>query len=111
MVRRAASVFILVALTAFATVGLTSPAGVRASPDALVVHEWGTFTTVAGEDGRAIDWLPLGGPTDLPCFVEHFNNQALIKIAPGAPQVADYATARATLRAKVRMETPVLYFY
>ena len=49
MFRRAASVFILVALTAFATVGLTSPAGVHASPDALVVHEWGTFTTVAGE--------------------------------------------------------------
>ena len=25
----------------------------------LVVHEWGTFTSVAGQDGRAVEWLPL----------------------------------------------------
>ena len=36
----------------------------------LVAHEWGTFTSIAGEDGRAVQWLPQAGPTDLPCFVE-----------------------------------------
>ena len=30
----------------------------------LVAHEWGTFTSVAGEDGRAVQWLPLEGPVD-----------------------------------------------
>jgi len=25
-------------------------------PDGLTVHEWGTFTSVAGEDGSAIEW-------------------------------------------------------
>src|SRR2546422_8717270 len=46
-------------------------------PD-LTVHEWGTFTAIAGKDGRAAEWLPLGVPrypptTDLPQFVEHIN--------------------------------------
>jgi hypothetical protein len=37
--------------------------------DHLVVHEWGTFTSIAGKDGIALDWRPLNGPTDLPGFV------------------------------------------
>jgi len=49
----------------------------HAIPD-LTVHEWGTFTAIAGKDGRAAEWLPLGFPrypasTDLPQFVEHIN--------------------------------------
>ena len=39
-------------------------------PDGLVVHEWGTFTSVAAEDGTAVDWVPQQGPRDLPCFVD-----------------------------------------
>ena len=60
----------------------------------LIVHEWGTFTSVAGQDGRAVEWLPLSGPSDLPCFVERFR-----------------FNIKGSLRGKVRMETPVLYFY
>jgi hypothetical protein len=67
-----------------------------ADPKPVTVHEWGTFTTVAGPDGHAIDWLPLGGPIDLPCFVDRFDK--FLKYSP-------------PLKAKVRMETPVLYFY
>jgi hypothetical protein len=78
----------------------------------LAVHEWGTFTTIAGQDGQAMQWLPLGGPTDLPCFVEYYRNR-LYKVMPppelGA--VLDYEKARAGLKGTVRMETPVLYFY
>ncbi|HEY7396556.1 MAG TPA: hypothetical protein VH559_16985 [Gemmatimonadaceae bacterium] len=83
----------------------------RSWPDALTAHEWGTFTTVAGEDGRAEHWLPLGGPTDLPCFVEHFQNSRLVKLVPGQETPLDYASARSALWGKVRMETPVIYFY
>jgi len=39
-------------------------------PGPLIVHEWGTFTSIAGADGTAVEWLPLAGPADLPCFVE-----------------------------------------
>jgi len=86
----------------------------------LAVHEWGTFTTVAGPDGRAIDWLPLGGPSDLPCFVQHFDNDPYVKTLPSRsvaasaaafPGAANYDAARRVMAARVRMETPVLYFY
>ena len=66
----------------------------------LTVHEWGTFTAIAGKDGRAIEWLPLGLPrfpasTDLPKFVEHIGD----------------VNFKLGLRGTIRMETPVLYFY
>lgn len=61
----------------------------------LTVHEWGTFTSIAGRDGQAVEWSPLTGPSDLPGFVEHFRT----------PQF------KLGLRGTVRMETPVLYFY
>jgi hypothetical protein len=64
------------------------------SPD-LIVHEWGTFTAIAGNDGHAIEWIPLTWSTDLPGFVEHL----------GA------ANLKLGLRGTIRMETPVLYFY
>ncbi len=62
---------------------------------ALTAHEWGTFTSIAGRDGHAAEWLPLTGSGDLPSFVEHF-------------QTLDF---KGGLRGTVRMETPVLYFY
>jgi hypothetical protein len=65
------------------------------SDPSLTAHEWGTFTSIAGKDGRAANWLPLTGSTDLPAFVEHF-------------QKPDF---KGGLRGTVRMETPVLYFY
>jgi len=66
----------------------------RISSD-LVAHEWGTFTSIAGRNGRAVRWMPLHGSTDLPRFVEHFiGTQFKIGLA-----------------GRIRMETPVLYFY
>src|SRR5437870_5807927 len=61
----------------------------------LKVHEWGTFTSIAGKDGRAVSWLPLTGPADLPSFVEHFRDTSF----------------KVGLSGTVRMETPVVYFY
>jgi hypothetical protein len=59
----------------------------------VAVHEWGTFTSVAGEKGSAVPWRTFGGPSDLPCFVETFGG------------------FKGGMYAYVRMETPVLYFY
>ena len=61
----------------------------------LTAHEWGTFTSIAGDDGHAVRWQPLSGTNDLPGFVEHFRN----------------ANFKFGLSGTVRMETPVLYFY
>src|SRR6266567_7696299 len=109
MHRTAASVLAAFTVFGFATTRVGGPPDRH--PGAMTVHEWGTFTTVAGTDGRAIDWLPLAGPTDLPCFVEHYENNPLVKIVAGSPKSVTYEAARASLKAKVRMETPVLYFY
>ena len=86
--------YILLALCFTAPLGLSEKEIQSLSPD-LLAHEWGTFTSIAGTNGQAIDWLPLAGPADLPDFVEHFRN----------------ASFKIGLRGTVRMETPVLYFY
>ena len=80
--------------------GMAISAGLLGSEKAtvfsgLTVHEWGTFTSIAGEKGQAAEWSPLTGSTDLPEFVEHFRN----------------AGFKLGLRGTVRMETPVVYFY
>jgi hypothetical protein len=82
--------------------GIGAQAGPATSPD-LKVHEWGTFTSVAGSEGQAVQWTPLGGPSDLPCFVTWLNPTS-IKIVPGGSPLSG-------LQATVRMETPVIYFY
>ncbi len=66
----------------------------QAAPD-LTIHEWGTFTAIAGRDGHAMEWSTLTGSDDLPQFVEHISA----------------ANFKAGLRGTIRMETPVLYFY
>lgn len=79
----------------------------------LTVHEWGTFTTVAAADGSSAQWLPLGGPNDLPCFVNVYKNilRKSFVASPSTVPELDYAKARTQLLGSVRMETPVLYFY
>ena len=67
----------------------------------LVVHEWGTFTSIAGKDGVALEWRPLNGSTDLPKFVHTMQDRQGLRHIPG----------KGEMTALVRMETPVLYFY
>src|SRR5262245_36337411 len=62
--------------------------------ESIVVHEWGTFTSVAAADGSPVQWASPYGPGDLPCFVIR-PPSGLGKWVP----------------AFIRMETPVLYFY
>src|SRR5205807_3581216 len=73
-----------------------------ANQNNLVVHEWGTFTSIAGKDGVALEWRPLNGSIDLPKFVHTMQQEGL---------GLRHAKTKAELTALVRMETPVLYFY
>lgn len=93
---RKLSLLILLPLVGCFTVSTGLPAR-NAEPvyAGLTAHEWGTFTSIAGRDGQAVEWSPLTGSTDLPGFVEHFRT----------PQF------KLGLRGTVRMETPILYFY
>ena len=75
MVRRSVSIVAVLALTTLLGVTIYASKVDIATPANLTVHEWGTFTSVAGRDGKAVQWLPLAGPNDLPCFVEYFQNR------------------------------------
>jgi hypothetical protein len=78
------------------TAAFLSAAELHSVPSAgLTVHEWGTFTSVAGEDGGAIEWNTLGAKDDLPAFVHDFG----------------FRCFKWSLAGTVRMETPVIYFY
>lgn len=82
-----------IALVAAGTAALFAKDPAPSSPN-LVTHEWGTFTSVAGMDGNPVEWAPLVGTGDLPCFVS--------RLGP---------VLKESLSGLVRMETPVLYFY
>ncbi|HKR00830.1 MAG TPA: HEAT repeat domain-containing protein [Pyrinomonadaceae bacterium] len=102
--------FTIAALVGLGLTGQSSSASKdqqkRSAPgaDRLVVHEWGTFTSVAGRDGVALDWRPLNGPSDLPKFVYTMQDG-------GAGFRHRTTQGKGDLTARVRMETPVLYFY
>ena len=75
----------------------------------LIVHEWGTFTSISGKDGTALDWRPLDGEaSDLPKFVYTSAGNDGYRQTYGLKHVP---SQKGSVVAKVRMETPVIYFY
>jgi hypothetical protein len=94
MLKHVASIAAALAFGILVAVAVPAATDVVPGTSSLTVHEWGTFTSVAGERGQAVEWLPVDRQNDLPCFV----NQS-----PAG--IEDY------LAGTVRMETPVLYFY
>jgi hypothetical protein len=101
MMKRLGVVVFVCAVVASAAAAVPRSLGAAAQSPDLVVHEWGTFTSIAGPDGQAVQWRPLTGPSDLPCFVTQLNPNSVKLPLGGLPG----------LKATVRMETPVLYFY
>ena len=73
------------------------PVGSKAAP--FIVHEWGTFTSFSGSDGVRLEFRPLVDE-DLPAFVlDRFL------------QSGQRANMKRSIRSRLRMETPVTYFY
>jgi hypothetical protein len=60
-------------------------------------HEWGTFTSVQGGNGKLLSWQPLRS-SELPKFVYDFRSVSSL-----VPKLA-----LVTLQ---RLETPIIYFY
>jgi len=87
----------ILSMLALLSVGMSPPT------TGLVVHEWGTFTSVAGRDGVAVDWRPLLAPDDLPSFVYGPNGSS--------GHLRRDTNLKLRLSGLVRMETPVIYFY
>src|SRR6184192_1976686 len=93
---------VVVTATSAVVIKLRRSAVTKASKDSLIVHEWGTFTSIAGKDGVALEWRPLNGSTDLPKFVHTIQS---------ATSGLRHPLSKADLAATIRMETPVIYFY
>jgi hypothetical protein len=78
----------------------------RSGDSHLIVHEWGTFTSIAGKTGFAVEWRPLNGTSDLPGFVYDTSG-----LAAGTGLRHGKRCFKCETEALVRMETPVIYFY
>jgi hypothetical protein len=87
------------ALAAVAFVGGTRESG-------LVVHEWGTFTSLQGSDGVPLKWNPFES-SRLPRFVYDWNRSGLRRMPSG---LLTLGTKQVVVTLQ-RMETPVIYFY
>ncbi len=100
------SSILVVTVSLCARVVLQSSHATTASPPSegkFIVHEWGTFTTFSGSDGVFLDFQPLAASqSDLPDYV--LDRGSFSKgILP--------VLSKSRLRGRVRMETPVTYFY
>src|SRR5262245_5001384 len=100
LMKRIITISILAAASLFtmAAMAIAIQNGETTKKDPLIVHEWGTFTTLSSADGTQLRWSPLLGPSELPGFVYGRKNLS----QGNCPKCGE------TL---ARMETPVLYFY
>lgn len=79
----------------------------------LVVHEWGTFTSLVGSDGKAQNGMYYEDE-ELPSFVHNFGSSSFRQSAkppkcPGHPKVpCEFLQGQMITQ---KMETPVVYFY
>lgn len=114
MLRRFASFVWLPVLAMAAVAGLQAQDGRAEHPsrsDRLVIHEWGTFTSLQDEDGRTL----AGINTDdepVPEFVHRILDFPRLVTGPSAlAPVFFKALPPCHPDALMRLETPVMYFY
>ncbi len=77
-----------------------------ASPYTL--HEWGTFTTVSGSDGRLLSGLERE-EEPLPTSVQSLDQLYAVNVR--SPFSKGWSIDRELQNVTVKMETPVIYFY
>src|SRR5213082_48674 len=75
----------------------------------MTVHEWGTFTALQAEDGRAIPGINTDDEP-VPSFVHDLHGM-LIGGPTDVPSVYFKGAPRVHPDVIVRLETPVIYFY
>ena len=100
---------LLLSLTLAAPAGSETSETPQPPPGGFTLHEWGTFTSVAGSDGILLPGVERS-EEPLPSFTYaheamHHNNSISIPSSKGI------AWTRPLANVTVRMETPVIYFY
>lgn len=100
--KRTTTVVLIAGLAAIGAAGfVTAP-----RQSSLVVHEWGTFTSLQGSDGVPLKWNPLES-SKLPGFVYNWAHPGLGRRPTG---MLAFGTKNMLVTFQ-RMETPVVYFY
>jgi hypothetical protein len=94
--------WLLIGVAAIGTAGMVG----GPAKEGLVVHEWGTFTSLQGRDGAPLYWNPLES-SRLPRFVYNWHGAGLGRYPAGLLALGQ-KNVLVTLQ---RMETPVIYFY
>jgi len=95
-------------MSLIALVGSILAAGIALGADGLTIHEWGTFTALQDEQGRALGGINVDDEP-LPDFVHDLNpfvvshSYSLGIQMKGVPERHPYVT--------LRLETPVIYFH
>src|SRR6516225_11366210 len=91
-------------------VGLTDPGmGREDTAPKLVVHEWGTFTSLQDEDGKAVGGINTDDEP-VPAFVHQLRKHLLIELTDLPPSFFQGAP-HCHPDVNLRLETPVVYFY
>jgi hypothetical protein len=75
----------------------------------LVIHEWGTFTALQDERGRAVPGINVDDEP-LPAFVHRLSPYIIDYANRPAPRFQK-GVARSHPRVTLRLETPVIYFH
>src|SRR5204862_876134 len=89
----------------------------------LTAHEWGTFTSIAGRVGQAVEWSPLTGSTDLfaipassaacaaPCAWKHRSSISMTRGKKPSPSkwLSPRASSRSGILAPAASSPPPTY--
>lgn len=82
--------------------------GATAQPQPLVIHEWGTFTSLQDEAGRTLSGIN-SDDEPVPAFVHGLNSFLILPDSAGARFSKGVARSRPDVT--MRLETPVVYFH
>ena len=95
-----------------AVLALLIPSFAHASPERLVVHEWGTFTSLEDEGGRTLSYINTDDEP-VPGFVHGLGrgNKGLYLLPTEMPPPLAQGAPLGHPQITMRLETPVTYFH
>jgi hypothetical protein len=84
--------------------------GVVHAADRIVVHEWGTFTSLQDETGRALSYINTDDEP-VPAFVARAAKTSVLNAPTDMPPPLSQGAPSGHPQVTMRLETPVTYFH
>ena len=102
--------FVLLLASVLLTSSLATAEDKLSGSDQLVVHEWGTFTSLQDEDGNAIGSINTDDEP-VPSFVHRLAYNIVLNSNTAVSRIASKGIFACHPDATMRLETPVVYFH